>query len=81
VTVPEGVVSIGQEAFSQCVRMTRINLPNSVQTIAKNAFDECQYLSIAAPTGSYALSYARENRISYIVIDIGSTNTKSKPTD
>ena len=44
VTVPNGVVSIGNEAFARCP-LTSITLPESVQSIGARAFYECSALS------------------------------------
>lgn len=39
------VISIGDEAFSGCVNMTSIEIPNSVKTIDDRAFNQCFSLS------------------------------------
>lgn len=44
VTVPDGVVSIGERAFVRC-SLTSITLPESVQSIGAGAFYECSSLS------------------------------------
>lgn len=65
VTVPEGVTQIGEEAFYNCRNLRRIDLPASVKKIAGSAFWECPELTIYAPEGSYAQSYAKKNRIPF----------------
>lgn len=44
VTIPDGVVSIGESAFAGCP-LTSITLPESVQSIEKQAFYNCSALS------------------------------------
>lgn len=41
VIIPEGVMTIGEDAFYQCSRLTNIELPNSVTTIGSSAFSSC----------------------------------------
>ena len=51
-TIPEGVVSIGEGAFIQCSGLTSLVLPNSLTTIARGAFQRCTGLtSIVLPEG------------------------------
>lgn len=44
VTIPDGVVSIGESAFAGCP-LTSITLPESVQSIGERAFYDCSALS------------------------------------
>ena len=61
-TIPEGVTSIGDHAFSGCSRLTNITIPNSVTSIGVSAFYDCRSLtSIEIPNsvtsiGGYAFS-------------------------
>lgn len=50
VTIPNGVTSIGSEAFSDCTNLTSITIPDSVTSIEWNAFSGCSSLtSITIP--------------------------------
>lgn len=43
-TIPEGVTSIGEYAFSGCASLTEIVIPDSVTSIGKAAFEGCSSL-------------------------------------
>ena len=45
VTIPSGVTSIGNYAFSNCSSLTSINIPSSVTSIGQNAFSSCTGLT------------------------------------
>lgn len=55
VTIPDGVVSISERAFSgtDCSRLRQIILPNSLRRIGSKAFDHCIHLeSLFIPDGA-----------------------------
>ena len=60
------VVTIGTSAFERHSEITDITIPASVTTIAWFAFDGCTNMTIHAPAGSYAESYAKENNIPFV---------------
>ena len=45
VTIPNGVTSIGEEAFTNCSGLTSITIPNSVTSIDRYAFKYCSGLA------------------------------------
>ena len=45
VTVPEGVVAIGEEAFSRCEKLKSVQLPGTLQRIEDYAFEYCSSLT------------------------------------
>ena len=45
VVVPEGVTSIGNEAFYECSSLTSVTLPDSLTSIGDSAFRECSSLT------------------------------------
>lgn len=44
VVIPQGVTTIGAEAFSKCETLISVTLPDSVTTIQRNAFSGCSNL-------------------------------------
>ena len=44
-TIPKGVISIGDNAFSYCSGLTSVTIPNSVTSIGASAFDSCRGLT------------------------------------
>ena len=43
-SIPDGVKSIGRQAFSECNKLTEVTMPNSVTTIGNSAFYKCSGL-------------------------------------
>lgn len=46
VVLPEGLLSIGDQAFAECRQLEEINLPSTVQTIGQKAFNYCTSLTM-----------------------------------
>ncbi len=44
-TIPNGVTSIGEEAFFDCTGLTAITIPNSVTSLEFGAFSDCEDLT------------------------------------
>lgn len=55
--------SIESQAFANCINLKSINLPDTVQYIADDAFYNCTSLTIHCISGSYAESYAHSKGI------------------
>ena len=66
VVISEGVKGIGSVAFSGCTALEEISIPNSVTSIDCSAFYRCPNVTIHAPAGSYAETYAKENNIPFM---------------
>lgn len=66
--IAEGTEIIGYCAFCQCGKLRDVTLPASVTDIGGGTFDEtAPELVITLPEGSYALDYAVENGLPYII--------------
>lgn len=50
VTLPEGLMKIGDQAFKDCKNLTQINLPKSLKFIGNEAFFNCELLNIEIPS-------------------------------
>ena len=61
VYVPEGCITIGAYAFAYNTGLRRVFLPQSVTSIARNAFTMCYEAVIVAPADSYAIRWAKQN--------------------
>lgn len=66
VEISEGVKGIGSVAFAGCTALAEIHIPNSVISIDRGAFYRCSHITIHAPVGSYAETYAKENNIPFV---------------
>ena len=65
VVLQNKVREIGEKAFMNCVNLRQIEIPNSVISIADDAFDGCTRLTIICSNGSYAQEYAVAHGISW----------------
>jgi hypothetical protein len=49
-TIPNGVITIGDAAFLDCINLTNVIIPNSVTSIGTTAFDFCRLTNVSIPT-------------------------------
>ncbi len=83
VIIQEGVTSIGAGSFSSCPNLTKVVIPASVTEIKKGSqellesdpFYESPHVAIYGVAGSYAETYARENKLSFVPITASTTPT------
>ena len=66
ISLPDGLTSIGENAFGFCHGLSSVTIPNSVTTIGNYAFGSCSGLvsvtlsSSTTNIGEYAFSYCRQ---------------------
>ena len=66
ITIPDSVVAISSRAFLANRDLVSISMSNGVSCIHRDTFERCRHkLTIHAPKGSYAETYAKENNISF----------------
>jgi hypothetical protein len=73
VEIPVGVTTIGSLAFMNCTSLEKVVIPATVTSIGANAFFGFKG-SIYCTRDSYAHSYAVDNNIPYVIMDIASTD-------
>ena len=61
--------SIQSLAFAGCSSLKYVELYDTVNYIANNAFDGADSVTLGVFKGTYALQYAIDNNISYIILD------------
>ncbi|MCD7949712.1 MAG: leucine-rich repeat domain-containing protein [Erysipelotrichaceae bacterium] len=67
IIVPDSVLTIGDFAFSHCYELEKIIIPKSVINIGRDILYDSQTV-LYVYENSYALSYAINNHISYVII-------------
>ena len=65
-TISDGATLIGDGAFDSCPALQNVFIPSSVTAIGFGVFFGCPNITIHAPAGSYAETYAKENNIPFV---------------
>ena len=74
VEIENGVQGIGTLAFLGCKSLSKAVIPESVTSIGANAFYNCASdFTIYCYPDSYAMQYAIDNSLNYVVMDIVAT--------
>ena len=77
VTFPDSVKNIDAYAFYNCSSLPYVYISPDVTVIGSSAFGGCDALTIESEYGAKAISYAKENGISYYYLSL---TAASKPT-
>lgn len=67
VILPEGIASIGSKAFADCNNLTIINMPDSITTIADDAFDGTNNVMFVCTSANDAAAHAETHGIPFII--------------
>lgn len=71
VILPEGLREIETRAFASCEDLLYVNIPDSVSSIASDAFEGCGNLTLTGSESSGVGEYAAAQDIPYVVITKG----------
>lgn len=67
IILSENVVIIGHKAFASCPNLGVVAIPASVEEIASDAFAGDELVTLQVAADSYALQYALDNKIDFII--------------
>lgn len=70
VNIPNTAQSIGDNCFAGCENLKKVTIPASVTEIGENVFDGCDGVTIYCYGNSAAQTYAEENNIPYVLLDL-----------
>ena len=78
IQIPNTVVRIEGDAFYNCTELTSVIIPSSVKIIERDVFDNCSdKLKIYGIVGSYAETYANNNNIDFVPLNISTLTDKT----
>ena len=66
IQLPSKISKLDYATFNSCTKLEIIELPQTIKQIREWNFYNCPNLTIHAPAGSYAESYAKENNIPFV---------------
>ena len=66
VVFPDGLVYIGENAFSGARKLTDVYIPKSTKYIAESAFSATSNFLIHGIKGSYAEEWAKKHRVPFV---------------
>lgn len=70
VVIPENIKTISFAAFRNCSGLKRIVIPATVTSFGSSVFKDCTALTIYGYKGSKAESYAGNNNIAFVAMDV-----------
>ena len=66
--LPEGLETIGKRAFADNWSLEQVILPDSLESIADDAFEGCVDLLLICREGTFGETYAKAKQIPYIIV-------------
>ena len=66
IVFPDGLISIGEDAFSGAWKLTVVYIPETTIYIADSAFTDTAHLEIHGIKGSYAEEWAKKQKIPFV---------------
>ncbi len=76
VELAEGVRELHYNAFLECTKLREVTIPKSVRLFSFDVFED-EHVTLRVYKGSYAEYWARDERLSYVVIDEQGANDKT----
>ncbi len=80
VILNDTVTEIGYNAFANCINLKYIEIPKSVTQISSKAFQNDTDITLGVYRNSYALEYAENNGIKYVILDPEPTEPPTEPS-
>ena len=78
VRLPQSLTNIGTYTFQSCTALKALALLKGITSIGLDAFKKCSKLTVTVYPDSYALSYCKSNKISYVLY--GPSKVTLKPS-
>ncbi len=70
IVIPKNVTTIHDYAFKNCYALVSVTIPESVTSIGTQVFSYPAKMTIYGVEGSYAETYASENSITFVAVDL-----------
>ncbi len=65
VEIKDGVEILEAQVFDNCVNLESVKMPKSINSMDIRVFNRCEKVTVYAPTGSYAETYAKDNGVEF----------------
>lgn len=67
VILPKGLLTIGESTFANCAALRIVIVPDTVTSIAANAFDGCENVTLLCVSGSAGEAFAIDSELPYLL--------------